>query len=297
MLQVITSNVPYELDWIEGKIDYLNIKIPALSEKNLKYIESGIQDSNYNSSSNCECGKRYLDALRKGKSFSQKPDDDRYIGSPCFWFNAMKTNENICGEKVGFDVYLKGALHCINIATFNGCSRESINKVAEELYKKCNSVKCLRNMLTKPFSSKDTEHIIAIIAKSYDVLKDKNKLSLASKFCSLASEFLFDKVKPFYPRYDNIVAECLGYYISFYLPKNCYKGKYPKQVKNNFKVEINLRSGTAYTEYLKIYEAYSWFIRKILSKISKASDKTQKIYFTASQFTHLIKYADKFKKI
>jgi hypothetical protein len=73
MLQVITSNVPYELDYIEGKIDYINIKIPALSEKNLKYIESGIQDSNYNSSSNYECGKRYLDALRKGKSFSQKP--------------------------------------------------------------------------------------------------------------------------------------------------------------------------------------------------------------------------------
>ena len=96
MLQVITSNVPYELDYIEGKIDYLYIKIPALSEKNLKYIESGIQDSNYN----YECGKRYLDALRKGKSFSQKTDDDRYIGSPCFWFNAMKTNADICGEKV-----------------------------------------------------------------------------------------------------------------------------------------------------------------------------------------------------
>lgn len=296
MFQKITSNDPYELDWIVGKISYIEIKIPALTTKNAKYIDSGIRNSNYDI--NIECGEKYLEALCKRKSFSQKPDDDRYIGSPFFWFNAMKTNVDICGEKVGFNIYLKGALHSINLLTSNGCSRESVNKVAEELYKKCNSVKCLRNMLSKPYSSKDAEHIVAIITKTYDLpnQKDKNKLALASKFCSIASEFLFDKVKPFYPKYDSIVAENLGYYISFYLQTNCYKGKYPKQLKNNFKVGINFRSRTAYTEYLKIYEAYIWFIRKILSKISKVPNKTQRISITASQFTHLIKYADKFKK-
>lgn len=287
MLQKITSEAPHELDWILGKIGYLEIKIPALTEKNARHIDSGIKDSNFDI--NIACGKKYLEALRKGKSLSQKLGDDRYIGSPFFWFNAIRTSADICGEKVSFDVYLKGALHSINIMTSNGCSRESVNRVAEELYKKYKSVKSLRNMLAKPFSSKDTEHIIAIITKSYDVPKDKNKLSLASKFCSLASEFLFDKAKPFYPRYDSVVAECLCHYISFYLPANCYKGKYPKQLENNFKVGMNYRTIRAYTEYLKIYEAYSWFIKKILGKISKVPDKTQRIYFTALQFTQLIK--------
>lgn len=294
MLQKITSEAPCELDWIVGKKGYLEIKIPALTEKNARFTVSSIKDSNFDI--NISCGKKYLEALRKGQSLSQKLGNDRYIGSPFFWFNAIKTNADICSQKVSFDVYLKGTLHSINIITSNGCSRESVNRVADELYKKCNSVKSLRNMLAKPFSSKDTEHIIAIITKSYDAPKDKNKLSLASKFCSLASEFLFDKAKPFYPRYDSVVAECLCHYILFYLPANCYKGKYHKQLENNFKVGINYRTKRAYSEYLKIYEAYLWFIKKILSKVSKLPDKTQRTYFTASQFTHLIKYTDKFKK-
>ena len=291
MLQIITSTDPFELDWIVGKISYFDIQIPALTEKNSKFIESAIKDFSYD---NLKCGHRYLEALRKRQSFSYKIDDDRYHGSPFFWFNAMKTNTEICGEKVTFNTYLKGALHCINLVTSNNCSREAINIVAEELYKKCETVKCLKHMLSKPFSAKDPEHIVSILTKSYDLpnQKDNNKLALASKFCSYASEFLFEKKKPFYPRYDLIVAENLSFYISFYLPKNCYKGKYPKQVNNNFKIDIHYRTKRGYAEYLKIYEAYTYFIKKILDKRSKVPDKKLRAYFTPARMLHLIRYAE-----
>ena len=278
---------PYELDYLYDAED--KILIPALTKKNSLFLEAVVKlDSNYSSGSqSIECGKNFLTVLNDDTNFSQKPGNDNYVGSTRFWFEAMRDSFKIYGKNVDFSIYLQGALHNINLTNSTRCSKKSINKVAEELFKECKSSDSLRELLCRPFSKDNQQHIMSILTKPmYE--GDNNKLSLASKFCAYATEYLFsnEDTKPFYPKYDGVVSSNLYYYFYYYtkLSSRDIPENYKIVLNRNFKVKTNLKPDAKFKDYMNIYEAYSWCIARILEKVS---------CLNATELDHIIWYCKK----
>lgn len=279
---------PYELDYLydaESKI-----QIPALTKKNSLFLEAVIRlDSNYgNDVQSFECGKNFLTVLNDDTNFSQKPGNDNYVGSTIFWFESMRDNSQICGKDVDFSVYLKGALHNINLTNSTRCSKKSINKVAEELSENCKSAEELRELLCQPFSKDNQQHIISILTRPTEE-GDKNKLSLASKFCAYATEYLFGDMdfKPLYPKYDGVVSSNLHYYFYYYCTKLSsvdIPDNYGTVLNRNFKANMYLKPDAKFNDYMSIYEAYSWCIARILETVC---------CLNASELDHIIWYCKK----
>lgn len=249
-------------------------------------------DSNYgNDAQSFECGKNFLTVLNDDTNFSQKPSNDNYVGSTIFWFESMKENCQICGKDVDFSVYLKGALHNINLTNSTRCSKKSINRAAEELSEKCKAAEDLREFLCQPFSKDNQQHIMSILTSPNEE-GDKNKLSLASKFCAYATEYLFGDMdfKPFYPKYDGVVSSNLHYYFYHYA-RNFLKDipdNYKKVLNRNFKVKTNLNDDDRFNDYMSLYEAYSWCIARILEQLEKND-----ISLKATELDHIIWYCKK----
>lgn len=287
----VKSEEPYILDYLYD--EELEIEIPALTKKNSSFLEAVVRlDSNYgNDAQPYPCGKNFLNVLEDNTNFSQRPSNDNYVGSTRFWFESMQGNSDSCSNKVDFSTCLKGALHNINLTNSTRSSKESINSVADKLYDNCQSVDELRALLRETFSKDNPHHIMSILTKPTED-GGKNKLSLASKFCAYATEYLFDNLdsKPLYPKYDGVVSSNLHYYFYHYAG-DCLKDisdNYKKVLNRNFKVNSNLKNDSRFNDYMSIYEAYSWCIARILEQL-----ETNGIVLNASELDHIIWYCRK----
>lgn len=287
----VKSNDPYILDYLYD--EELEIEIPSLTKKNSLFLEAVVRlDSNYgNDAQPNSCGKNFLNVLEDNTNFSQRPGNDNYVGSTRFWFESMQGNSDSCSNKVDFGTCLKGALHNINLTNSTRSSKESINSVADKLYDNCRSVDELIALLRETFSKDNLQHIMSILTKPTEE-GGKNKLSLASKFCAYATEYLFDNLdsKPLYPKYDGVVSSNLHYYFYHYAG-DCLKDipdDYRKILDRNFKVNQNLKNDDRFNDYMSIYEAYSWCIARILEQLDK-----NHVSLKASELDHIIWYCKK----
>lgn len=287
----VKSDDPYILDYLYD--EELEIEIPALTKKNSLFLEAVVRlDSNYgNDAQPYPCGKNFLNVLGDNTNFSQRPKNDNYVGSTRYWFESMQGNSDSCGIKVDFGTCLKGALHNINLTNSTRSSKESINSVADKLYDNCRSVDELRALLRETFSNDNQHHIMSILTKPTEE-GGKNKLSLASKFCAYATEYLFDNLdsKPLYPKYDGVVSSNLHYYFYHYAG-DCLQDipdDYRKILNRNFKVNLNLKNDDRFNDYMSIYEAYSWCIARILEQLDK-----NHVILKASELDHIIWYCKK----
>ena len=287
----VKSDDPYILDYLYD--EKIKIKIPSLTEKNSLFLEAVVRlDSNYgNDAQPYPCGKNFLNVLEDNTNFSQRPSNDNYVGSTSFWFESMQKNSKSCSNELDFNICLRGALHNINLTNSTRSSKESINSVADKLYDNCQSVDELKALLRETFSKDNPHHIMSILTKPTED-GGKNKLSLASKFCAYATEYLFNDIdlKPFYPKYDGVVSSNLHYYFYHYAGtylKNI-PDDYRKILNRNFKVNLNLKNDDRFNDYMSIYEAYSWCIARILEQL-----ETNGIVLKASELDHIIWYCKK----
>lgn len=287
----VKSDDLYILDYLYD--EKIKIKIPSLTKKNSLFLEAVVRlDSNYgNDAQPYPCGKNFLNVLEDNTNFSQKPSNDNYVGSTRFWFESMQENSKSCSNELDFNICLRGALHNINLTNSTRSSKESINSVADKLYDNCRSVDELRALLRETFSKDNQKHIMSIVTKPTEE-GGKNKLSLASKFCAYATEYLFASMdpKPFYPKYDGVVSSNLHYYFYHYAGTylNDIPDNYSRILNRNFKVNLYLKNDARFNDYMSIYEAYSWCIARILEQLEK-----NHISLKASELDHIIWYCKK----
>ncbi|MBE6422869.1 hypothetical protein [Succinivibrio dextrinosolvens] len=266
---------PYVLDVMVSCTGEETIKIPALTEKNRNFIEAVVKlDSRYGkeNNENGEPNKKAKEKLKKlaessnypfGKDlkFSLDEEDNKYIGTTHYWFKQIKEN------KENNFINILGALYNINLTNSTRRSYKEVFYKAKHLKDKLNNkldYETIKTELLKDFKSNKTNHIITYLTDP-KVMEGNGSctLSLASKFCSYACNYF--NLEDLYSKYDTIVSNNLHYYIDAYLDNSCDLNRdYTNCKKSNFKVNGDKNR---FEKNLMVYEAYSFFIEKIIEKI------------------------------
>lgn len=283
----------YELDMVEvSSTDEKTIKIPALTEKNRNFIEAVVKlDSRYgkeaiiNKPNDTVLKKlqglseqtEFTEFDEDTTSFSIIPGKKYYLGSTHYWFDAIKNNLNndFCN--------LLGALYNINLTNSTRRSYKEIFYKAKNLREKLNNkldFNTLKNELSKDFSQNCNNHIIAYLTDPGQ--NGSCTISLASKFCSYACEYFgLDKS---YSKYDTIVSDNLKYYIDAYLTdEQELSNDYKKFRGSKFKV-----NSQGFERSLKVYQAYSYFIERIIETLA-----VKKVSINKNELDHIIWYSKK----
>ncbi|WP_202109203.1 hypothetical protein [Succinivibrio dextrinosolvens] len=291
MFKLKDSKNPYELDMEVSSTVEKTIKIPALTEKNRNFIEAVVKlDSRYGKEAiinkpsdtvlkELQWLSKQTEFVEDTLSFSIIPGEDNYLGSTHYWFDAIKNNLNndFCN--------LLGALYNINLTNSTRRSYREIFYKAKNLREKLNNkldFNTLKNELSKDFSQNCNNHIISYL--TYPGQNGACTLSLASKFCSYACEYFgLDKS---YSKYDTIVSDNLKYYIDAYLTDEQDLSKdYNKFRDSKFKVN---GQGKKFERSLKVYQAYSYFIERIIEKLA-----VKKVSINKNELDHIIWYSKK----
>ncbi len=270
-LSIESNEDPYVLDYAVGG----NFRIPALTEKNARFIEAVVGlDSNYNRDTDVNAAPDDgFDPFRNASS-----SDGKYCGSPAYWFNQMENGGD-------FEKCLLGAI--ISIDRTNSTHLESAvnGRVAIKniILGACKDIIHLKEELNKDFRLNPKKHLIGLLSCEMTAKKSgttRSNLSFASKFCSYASLCL--KTNFEYSKYDNVVASHLGDYIKLYLNDMLTKQtsyKYDSSRKNKS------CDGLQYT--LDIYSNYYQLIGNIIDLLK------QDIKIDRNEFDHIVWYGFK----
>lgn len=307
----------YELDYFE--IDNGG-RIPALTVHNTNFLEKVIQlDSRYKfeqdiikPSANIRKLKNISDILNytrnyiseKDKNiFSTKVNNKNYIGSIKYWFKRL--DASLKKKSINYAVCIIFLLLNINLTNSTRHSYKEVIITALKIIQKYNTPECLIDNLLKQKSKIDSECILYDLTNKiganefskieriynlenydgfdFDIYDDSFKLSLASKFCSYACEYLKDliKAKIEYSKYDKIVSNNLHFYIKFYVSADA------TDVNNKtFSIENKKRIN----DLIHIYNIYSGYINNIISNINSGKSE---IYYNKNKFDHVIWYSNK----
>ena len=268
MYKLITlKNKPYELDRLENED---GIKIAAITRKNIDFISAVIRlDSNYSREHFKQEPDKGFDPIQNVDSFK------KYCGSMEYWLDSLSKSDSF--EEYRRNIY--GAIISIDRAnsTHLGSSKSGRAVIAERILRNFKTVNELKGALLVPFSQNDKNHIIAIISKPIDGVRENTvriNLSFATKFCAYTSMYLLKR--DLYSKYDNVVAENLHFYANAYLnrPMKCSAFK-----SNSRKLE----------DKLKIYSLYSDVITSILEAVKKKIGEE----VTREEFDHIVWYCNK----
>lgn len=267
-VQIKSSSDPYELDYVIVKKD---IKLPALTEKNARFIEAVVRlDSNYardfcENEPDSEFDPEINAQDAKGK----------YCGSSAYWFKKMKE------DGTNFKKCVLGAV--IAVDTVNSTHLEACNNGRREardiICDYCHNCEDLVKKLNVPYSA-DKNHILSLLCQPMDAKNKKGKrynLSFASKFCSYAAELLNANLR--YSKYDDVVSDILPLYADVYLGR-----KYPKGA---FKIKYG-QKGDVLQQRLDLYSKYDKCIDDILNTL-----KGEKIFLKKEELDHIIWYGYK----
>lgn len=262
---------PYEMDMDDSyEMDIYvlknNEKIPALSEKNIKFTKGILNyDSNYKKESDKNAGP-YSENIFSS-DFEVK--ENKYTGSIAYWFTKMNEGEN-------FSQCLRGAIVAIDRSnsTHLSASKNGRSTIFNIIYSNYQNVVTLKKELGK-FSKGKTigkDHLIAKMSINIASTKGNQKrsnLSFASKFCAYADLYLNGN-KNRYSKYDNVVSNHLKPYIDVFLDgKLDNKDKKKIRKKDIHYSSLDKKTSNNATDYiLGIYNTYSKCIGKIISKVN-----------------------------
>lgn len=268
----------YKLDLYECS-EYQDKKIPALTAKNIDFIEGVINlDSNYNKDSDPNMGPDSSQNLKYGfEGLTSK-----YVGSIAYWFKAMAQ-----GSK-DFRECLRSVIVAIDRtnSTHLEASENGREKMFEIIASKCNDVVDLIRELGKvnEDGTIDEDNLIIEMSKEIPaIVKDKSKtkmrrnLSFASKFFSYADLNLNKRAR--YSKYDTVVSNHLEYYVKILLNDSEFK-----------KTDIKLSDGSKEKKVIDVYNTYAKYIGCIIEK-AKQEDSSNKL--DRNTFDHLVWYGFK----
>ena len=194
----------YELDLYECS-EYKDKKIPALTAKNIDFIEGVINlDSNYNKDSDSSMGPDSSQNLK----YSFEGLTSKYVGSIAYWFKEMTRRDS------DFKECLRSVIIAIDRtnSTHLEASKNGREKMFEIITSKCNDVVDLKRELDKvnEDGTIDEDNLIIEMSKEIPaIVKDKSKtkmrrnLSFASKFFSYADLNLNKEAR--YSKYDTLL--------------------------------------------------------------------------------------------
>ncbi len=264
---IIHSKDEYILDYLDKttlnkkyvpeKEDNKELEIPALTEKNSRFIEAVVRlDSNYAKES--KATPPYDESYNPEKDANPNQDGktytyNKYTGSAIYWFGKMEQAQNdddykkaLLGVIIAIDK--SNSTHLEASGTNEGGGRLLIRNI---IFGECPSIDKLKSELEKDFKDNPGEHLIAKISHPLKARgKKKNErynLSFATKFCAYAAKYF--KTNNQYSKYDNVVATALPYYTNLILGATENKNKYKiSDNDNSDKLSVRL---TTYFDYCK----------------------------------------------